>query len=433
MKDKEVLITGLGPLTPLGIGKESFSESLKSGESAGKRLDEVKDKKGPYPLDLEGVATKVGAPVLRFDPQDFMSKKKAKRLTRSGQFSVAASMMALKDAGLELEEREDDRYLVRGEDPKRLGVLMGTGIGGIEAFEESHRSFLNRGPGRVSPFFVPQMMPNSVGALVSISFGFKGISSVSVAACASSTQALGLASMMIKQGKVDVVLAGGTEAVLTPLILSGFSKVQATSRRNDRPEKASRPFDAERDGFLPAEGAAAVVLEEGRHAKERGARAYARVEGWGMSSDAYHVTAPDPSGEGAVISMEKAVKEAGKEPNDIDYINAHGTSTPLNDEMETRAIKEFLGERKAREVFISSNKSQFGHLMGAAGSAEAVASVLSLRDGFVPPTINYDQPDPDCDLGYTPNEAVKEDICTVLSNSFGFGGHNGTLYITKIS
>lgn len=431
MKNREVAITGLGPVTPLGIGEKSLLDSLKGGESAGKRLDEVRDEKGRYPLDLEGVKTKVGAPVLGFEPEKFMSKKKVKRLTRSAQFSIAASELALDDAGIKLEKIEEDRYVVPGEDRKRMGVMIGTGIGGIEAFEENYERFLEKGAGRVSPFFAPQLMPNSIGAVVSIRFGFKGLSNVSVAACASGTQALGLASMMIKQGKADLVLSGGTEAVLTPLILSGFSKIQATTGRNDRPKEASRPFDGKRDGFLPAEGAGVVVLEEIERAHRRGARVYGKLEGFGASSDAHHITAPDPSGEGAVSSMKEAIKEADLEPEEIDYVNAHGTSTPLNDEMETKALKEVFGEAKAKDLFISSNKSQFGHLMGAAGAVELIASLLSMREGFVPPTINYAQPDPDCDLGYTPNESVEANLRAVISNSFGFGGHNGTLCVRR--
>ena len=430
MENRKVLATGLGPLTPLGIGKEPFFHSLLEGKSAGKRLDKVKDERGPYPLDLKGISAKVGAPVLNFDPTCYMSKKMAKRSTRSACFAIAASKIALEDAGLDCEQKDDDNYRIKGEDPKRIGVVMGTGIGGIEAFEESYSTFLNRGPDRISPFFAPKMMPNSIAAVISIYFGLKGFSNVSVAACTSGTQALSVASMMIKEGRVDIVLTGGSEAVLTPLILSGFSKIQATTRRNDSPESASRPFDSTRDGFMPAEGAAVIVLEEEKHAVERGANVYGELKGWGASSDAHHVTAPDPSGEGAKISMEKAMEDAGLNPEEIDYINAHGTSTALNDEMETSAIKGALGEKRAYEIPISSNKSQIGHLMGAAGAIEAVSSLLSLSESVIPPTINYDKPDPKCDLNYVPNVSMEKDIKAVLSNSFGFGGHNGTICMT---
>lgn len=425
-----VVVTGLGLVTPIGIGKSAFFDALADGVSAGVRMDEVEDQLGGYPLDLEGIDTKVGAPVLGFDPSDFIDRKQSSRLTRSAQFGVAAAKLALDDARLEIEEGRNSNYKLAGVPPQQVGVILATGIGGIESFQDNYSQYLDRGPRQVSPFFAPQFMPNSVCAAVSIYFGLEGFSTTTVSACASSSHSIGLAADLLRQGRGSVALAGGTESVLTPLIFAAFSKVRATTTRNDRPRTASRPFDKNRDGFLPAEGAGVVVLETLNHARDRGASILAEFKGFGMSSDAYHVTAPDPDGKGARRSMERALEDSEMTPDDVDYVNAHGTSTGLNDEMETKAIKDVFGSR-ATEIAVSSTKSQLGHLMGASGAVEAAACVFALRKNLVPPTINYETPDPECDLDYTPNKPVPREVNLALSNSFGFGGHNGTVCLAK--
>ena len=413
------------------MGKKEFFRGLDDAISGGERMDEVEDDVAGYPLNLDGVKTKAGAPVLDFDPREFMDGKTASRLTRSAQFGLAAARLALEDGGYQLRENEEGRTLV-GEDSNKVGVLMGTGVGGVQAFEENFDRFRDRGRDGVSRFFTPQLMPNSPAGAISIQFGLKGFNFASISACASSSHSIGLASTLLKDGRAEVALAGGVEALMTPLIFAAFSKIKATTRRKDDPKRASRPFDAERDGFLPGEGAGVVVLETLSHARNRGAEIYAELSGFGITEDAHHITAPDPSGEGAARSMEEALERSGCSPADIDYINAHGTSTPLNDKMETLAVKRVFGDR-AGEVPLSSTKSQIGHLMGASGAVEAIASVYAIRKSKIPPTINYENPDPDCDLDYTPNEHVRKKIDTLLSNSFGFGGHNGTLCLTSLN
>lgn len=428
--EKRVVVTGLGIVSPMGIGKVRFFESLKMGISGGKRMDRVKDSQGLYPLDLTGCKALVGAPVLDFNPKDFMPAKEANRLTRCAQFGIAAAKLAFQDAGIEFAEKEDGKLLIKSEDPQKIGVIMGTGIGGLEVFEENHENFLKQGARRVSPFFVPMLMPNSIAGAISIHFGLKGFSLATISACASSNYSIALGSELLKSGRASLAVAGGSEAVLTPLMFAALSKVRATTRRNDQPAKASRPFDQSRDGFLPAEGAGVLILETLEHAQKRGAHIYAEVKGYGMSDDAYHITAPDPEGTGAKESMLSCLQYAQISPEQVDYINAHGTSTPLNDMMETKAIKAVFGQY-AYQIPISSTKSQTGHLMGAAGAMEAIATIYALQESIIPPTINYETFDPECDLNYTPNQPMKKEVRVAISNSFGFGGHNGTLCLTS--
>lgn len=408
-----MVITGIGAITPIGIGKEGFWEGLKSGKSGVQRIDDL--------VDLTGVEVKIGAPVRDFNPLDYMDKKRARRLGRSSQFALAATRQALQDASLNLER----------EDKGRVGVLIGTGIGNVEVLVENHLTLLQQGPRRVSPFFVPMFMPNATAGEIAIEWGLMGPNYGIVSACASSNHALGAAADFIRLGYADVMIAGGSESVLLPLTFAGFDQARALSRRNDEPEKASRPFDAQRDGFVVGEGAGALVLESLEHALARDAHIYAELVGHGMTADAYHITAPAPDGLGAKLSMELALKYAGISPEEVDYINAHGTATELGDVAETQAIKLLFGER-AYKIPVSSTKSQIGHLLGGAGAVEAIATLMALEEGILPPTINYEYPDPRCDLDYVPNRARPAKVRVALSNSFGFGGHNSTLVFRKI-
>ena len=405
---RRVLVTGLGALTPIGHGKDGFWEGLKAARSGGRRIDDL--------MDLEGVESKIGAPVRDFDPLDYMEVKRARRLGRSTKLALAATYQALQDARLDLER----------EDKTRIGVLVGTGIGNIEVLVETHSVLLEKGARRVSPFFVPMFMPNAVAGEISIEWGLQGPDFGVVSACASSNHALGLAADLIRLGYADVMIAGGSESVMLLLTFAGFDQARALSRRNDAPERASRPFDAERDGFVVGEGAGILILESLDHALKRDARAYAELAGHGMTADAHHITAPDPEGRGAQRAMEMALERAGIPLSDVDYINAHGTATELGDIAETKAIKALFGEQ-AYKIPVSSTKSQIGHLMGGAGAVEAIAALMALAQGVLPPTINYERPDPECDLDYVPNEARPAEVNVALSNSFGFGGHNSTL------
>ncbi len=413
MSDRRVVITGLGVISPIGLSKEQFWEGLKAARSGVVRVDDL--------IDLSGIEVKIGAPVKSFDPLDFMDKKRARRLGRATQFAIAASALALKDSALHLER----------EDLDKIGVLLGTGIGNVEALTENHLKLLNEGPRRVSPFFVPQFMPNAVSGEISIHWGLRGPNYGIVSACASSNHALGTAADFIKDGYADIMLTGGAEAVLLPLTFAGFDQMGALSRRNDEPHKASRPFDKERDGFVLGEGAGVLILESLEHALKRDAHIYAELSGFGMSADANHITAPDADGAGARRSMQMALQRAGVSPDEVDYINAHGTATPLGDVSETKAIKSLFGER-AYQIPVSSTKSQIGHLLGAAAAVEAIATLLALEEGILPPTINYEHPDPECDLDYVPNEARRAEVRVALSNSFGFGGHNSTIVLKKL-
>jgi len=408
---RRVVITGLSAISPVGTGLGLFWERITAGQSGITRISR---------FDTSGYSTQIAGEVTDFDSSIYIDKKEAKRMDRFAQFAVAGAHMALADAGIKPEDLEKER----------TGVIMGSGIGGIETLEDTARVLHEKGPGRVSPFFVPMMIGNMAAGQVAISLGATGPNITVVTACASGTNAIGDAFKLIQRGAADVVITGGTEASITPLALAGFCAMKALSTRNDEPHKASRPFDAERDGFVMGEGAGILVLESLEHARQRGARIYAEVLGYGATADAYHITAPAPGGAGMARAMSEALKDAGLRPEDIDYINAHGTSTDLNDKFETIAIKNVFGEH-ARKLAVSSIKSMTGHLLGAAGGIEMVATALAVYNDLVPPTINYEHPDPDCDLDYVPNQARQMRVCHALSNSFGFGGQNATVVIGK--
>jgi 3-oxoacyl-[acyl-carrier-protein] synthase II len=404
-------VTGLGPVTPIGIGKEAFWEGLRSGRSGVCRVDDR--------VDLDGIDVKIGAPVRDFDPLAFMDAKHARRVDRSAQLALAGSSLALSDAD----------FARAGYDADRVAVVTGTGIGGMETFEVNFREMLERGPRRVSPFFVTSLMPNALAGEISIEFGLRGVNFGVVSACASSAHAIGLAAHLVSSGLADAAVAGGAEAVLLRITFAGFARIGAVSRRNDEPERASRPFDLGRDGFVMGEGAGFVILEDYDRAAARGARIYAELAGCGMTGDAFHITSPAEDGDGARRAIELALGQAGIDPSDVDYINAHGTSTEPNDRIETAAIKRALGPAAAR-VKISSTKSQIGHLLGAAGGVEAIATLLSMEHSFIPATKNYEVPDPQCDLDYTPIP-IALPIRVALSNSFGFGGQNAVLAFVR--
>ena len=410
---RRVVVTGVGAITPIGHGREGFWQGLKEGRSGTQRVDDL--------IDLEGIESKLGAPVRDFDPLEYMDKRRARKLGRSTQLAIAAARLALEDSGLPLENEDKDR----------IGVLIGTGIGNIEVLIENHLTILEKGPRRVSPFFVPMFMPNAVAGEISIEWGLRGPDYGIVSACASSNHAVGMAADLIRWGYADVMVTGGSESVMLPLTYAGFDQARALSRRNDEPERASRPFDAERDGFVVGEGAGILILESLEHAMKRDARVYAELAGHGMSADAHHITAPDPEGRGAQKAMENALQNARVSREEVGYINAHGTATDLGDVAETKAIKAVFGER-AYQIPVSSTKSQIGHLMGGAGAVEAIAALMALVEGVLPPTINYEHPDPECDLDYVPNEARPAKVDVVLSNSFGFGGHNSTIVLRRI-
>jgi 3-oxoacyl-[acyl-carrier-protein] synthase II len=406
-----VVITGLGVISHLGNDIDTFWNHLIQGKSGVSTITR---------FDTSDFAVKIAAEVKDFNPLDFMNKKDAKRMDRFVQFAVAASKMALEHAGLDMDKVEKER----------VGTYIGSGIGGLETLEEQHKVMMKRGPRRVSPFFVPMMIANMASGIVSIQIGAKGPNSAAISACATGTHCVGDAFKILQRGDADVMIAGGTEATILPMAVAGFSAMGALSTNNEAPEKASRPFDRDRDGFVMGEGAGVLVLETLEHAQKRGANIIAEVVGYGMTADAYHLTSPDPEGDGAKRSMLMAVKDAGLEPEDVDYINAHGTSTDYNDKFETMAIKGAFGEH-AKRLAISSTKSMTGHLLGAAGGIETIATALAIKEGIVPPTINLENPDPDCDLDYVPNEARKMRVRAALSNSLGFGGHNATIALKE--
>lgn len=409
---RRVAITGVGPITSIGIGKEAFWNGLRSGRSGVRRVDDL--------VDLEGIDVLIGSTVSDFNPCDYIESRKARRLDRSAQFALAAARLAFQDSGLEGADYDEERF----------GVIAGTGIGGMETFEENFSLLNERGPRRLSPFFVPRMMPNALAGEISIEHRLRGANFGIVSACASGAHAIGVAGDFIRSGLLDCAVAGGAEAVLLRITYAGFARIGAVSKRNDEPERASRPFDLHRDGFVMGEGAGFVILESFEHAAARGAHVYAELAGFGMTGDASHITAPAEDGRGARCAMQMALDRAAVGAEQVDYINAHGTSTPPNDRVETRAIKGALGEAVARKVKISSTKSQIGHLLGAAGSVEAIATLLSMENGFIPATLNYETPDPDCDLDYTP-EPIFAPIHVALSNSFGFGGQNASLLFKR--
>lgn len=404
---RRVVVTGLGAVTPVGNDVETMWASLLAGKSG----------VGPITLfDASQFKTKFACEVKNFDPVPIISKKDARRMDRFTQFAVVVAKQALDDSGLQVTEAN----------APRIGVMIGTGIGGINTIVSQVIEMLQKGPDRVSPFLVPMMLPDTASGQVAIQFGLKGPNLCVVSACATGSNAIGEAAEWIRRNACDVVLAGGTEAGIIPIAAAGFNNMTAISTRNDAPEKASRPFDKDRDGFVMAEGAAVLVLEELEHALARGAKILAEVIGYGLSADAYHITAPEDTGAGAARAMQMALAQAGLRPDQIDYINAHGTSTLLNDKSETMAIKRVFGEA-AYTIPISSIKSMTGHLLGAAGAVEGVVAVKVITEGIIPPTTNYETPDPDCDLDYVPNTPRRKIVNTVMSNSFGFGGHNAVV------
>lgn len=408
---RRVVVTGLGAITPIGNNVESFWNGIKSGKCG---IDKV------TLFDASEYKTQIAGEVKDFEPTEFIDKKEARKMDRFTQFAVVAASEAAADAGLDMEK----------EDPWRVGVITGTGIGGIKTLEEQHCALLSKGPGRVSPFFIPMMIGNMGAAQIAIKFNARGINENIVTACASSTNAIGDAMRHIQYGHNDVIIAGGAEAAVGALAFSGFCSMKAMSTNNDDPKHASRPFDAERDGFVLSEGAGFVILEELEHAKARGARIYCEMAGYGATDDAYHITSPIPGGEGGAKAMELAIKDSGLAPGDITYINAHGTSTKYNDHFETQAIKSVLGEA-AKNAAVSSTKSMTGHLLGAAGGVEAIVCAKAISDSYIPATINYKTPDPDCDLDIVPNTGRNQEVRAAMSNSLGFGGHNATIIMKK--
>lgn len=405
-----VVVTGVGVITPLGNTVEKFWNSLINGESG---IDTVTK------FDVSEFPTKVAAEVKDFEPTLYIDKKEARRMDRFIQFAVASAKLALEDSQIDLSKVDLNRF----------GVIYGTGIGGIETFENQLKIMHEKGPGKVSPFFIPMMIANMAAGQIAITFGLKGINETIVNACASSTNAIGEAFKAIQRGDADLIVTGGTEAAITPMSFAGFCAMKAMSTNED-PKKASRPFDLNRDGFVMGEGSASLILESLEHAQKRGAKIYAEIIGYGATDDAYHITAPAPEGEGAARAMEAALKDGKVSFDMIDYINAHGTSTEYNDKFETMAIKKVFKDH-AYKLYVSSIKSMLGHLLGAAGAIEAVATVLTIKNGIIPPTINYETPDPECDLNYVPNEAIEKEVNYAISNSLGFGGHNGTLLFKK--
>ncbi len=406
---RRVVVTGLGAMTPLGCTAEDFWKNTLAGVNGA----------GPITLfDASKHSVKFACEVKDFDPSTVGGRKEVRKMDRFTQLGLAAALQAVEDSGLEIVDGMAER----------TGVVIGSGIGGIRTLEDQKQVLIDKGPGRVSPFFVPMMIVNMAAGMVSMRTGAKGPSNATVSACASGANAIGDAFRIISYGDADAMIAGGAEAPISPISVGGFASMKALSNRNDDPQAASRPFDAERNGFVIGEGAGIVILEELEHAKARGARIYCEIVGYGYTADAYHMTAPAPNGEGAARSMKAAMADAGAEPADISYINAHGTSTPMNDRFETAAIKTALGEHASR-VAVSSTKSMTGHLLGAAGGIEFILLALAHRDGQIPPTINYENPDPECDLDYVPNEARDLELNVSLSNSLGFGGHNVTLAI----
>lgn len=408
---KRVVVTGLGAITPIGIGKEAFWENLSAGKNGTDKISR---------FDASSFSTQIAAEVKDFTPTDYLDKKEARRLVRFIQFAVAAAQLAVKDANLSISE----------ENAPDIGVLIGSGIGGIEFLEQQARNLHEKGPSKISPFTVPYMIADMATGYVSIDLGAKGPNLCVVTACATGTHSIGEAYKIIQRGAAKAMIAGGAEASISPLGVASFCAARALSTRNDDPAHASRPFDKERDGFVIGEGSGVVILEDLEFAKARGAKIYAELIGYGMSGDASHITAPAPGGEGAARAIRAALKDASLSPEQIDYINAHGTSTLLNDKFETMAIKTVFGDH-AHKLAISSNKSMIGHLLGASGAVEFIASTLSIVNNTAPPTINHAVPDPECDLDYVPNQARKMTINTAMSNSFGFGGHNAILVVKR--
>ncbi len=408
---RRVVVTGLGALTPIGLTIDEFWKNLLAGMS------------GAAPItyfDASGYDTHFACELKGFNPTAYLDRKGAQRMDPFAQYANISADIAIADAKLSAKEM----------DPDRIGVVYGSGIGGMKTYDTQFNNYIQGGPGRISPFFIPMLIPDIACGQISIKHGFKGPNYATVSACATGSHAIGDACRLIQYGDADVMVCGGAEAPITPMGVGGFNSMKALSTRNDAPEKASRPFDLNRDGFVMGEGGGTLVLEELESAKKRGVRIYCEMVGVGFTADAYHMTAPPEGGEGAVRSMRRAINDACISPEQVDYINVHGTSTPLGDISETRAIKTVFGDH-AKKLSISSTKSMTGHLLGAAGAVEAIISILSLVHGVIPPTINYETPDPDCDLDYTPNTAVRRPVQFAISNTFGFGGHNATLLMRK--
>jgi len=411
-EQRRVVVTGLGLVTPLGVGLEKNWQALVAGQSGIRKIDR-------FP-NIDAFASRIAGQVPDFRAEDFIEPKEIKKMDLFIQYSVAAANMAMADSGLKIDPQEAEN----------VGVIIGVGLCGIDTIEATERAYLDGGPRKISPFFIPKVISNLAPGQIAIRHGAKGVNWTPTSACASGTHAIGEAFHLIRRGLQDAVIAGGAESAITPLGVGGFSAMKALSTRNDEPQRASRPFDRERDGFIIAEGSGVLILEERDRAVKRGAKIYAEVLGYAANGDAYHMTAPAPEGEGAARCMRLSLKDAGITPSEVDYINAHGTSTEYNDTNETQAIKKVFGEQ-AFKLAVSSTKSMTGHLLGAAGAVEGIFSVLALRHGIIPPTINYENPDPDCDLDYVPNQARKADIRVALSNSFGFGGTNACVIFRR--
>lgn len=413
MNKKRVVITGVGMITPLGIGIEESWNGLVTGKSGIRKITQ---------FDATAFPTQIAGEVEGFNPEDYIEVKEIKKMDRFIHFAIAAAGMAINDSGLKITDQNADR----------VGVIVGSGMGGLHAIEHYHSVLLEKGPRKITPFFIPMLVVNLASGQISIRFGAKGPNSAVATACATGSHSIGDAFKIIQRGDADAMIAGGAEAVITPLGIGGFNAMKALSTRNDEPEKASRPFDSDRDGFVMGEGAGIVVLESIESAIERGAKIYVEVVGYGMTADAYHITSPSPGGEGAARCMAMALKDGGVSLSEVGYINAHGTSTKYGDELETIAIKTVFGDH-AYKIPVSSTKSMTGHLLGAAGGVEAVIAILTVHNGIVPPTINLDNPDPECDLDYVPHEARRMTVDYALTNSFGFGGTNACLLFKKFT
>jgi 3-oxoacyl-[acyl-carrier-protein] synthase II len=418
---KRVVVTGMGAISPLGNSVEDFCAALKAGKSG----------IGPITaFDTTDFDVKIAGEVKNFDPGLWIDKKEARKMCRFTQFAVSAAAQALIDAGLMGEPDAEGKKTVKSE-AERTGIVIGNGIGGFEVVSESHKKLFNDGPKRMLPLTVPMMIPNEAAGNISMMFGTKGPAYTQVTACAAGTDAIGQGLDLIRSGRCDVVIAGGTEAVIVPFAIGGFQMLKALStKRCNEPEKASRPFDADRDGFVMGEGSGVLILESEEHAKKRGAKIHAEFAGYGASADAYHITSPDPTGNGGANAVKAAIADAGLKPEDIQYYNAHGTSTEINDPTETKMIKIAFGDH-AKKLKISSTKSMHGHCIAGGGGLEAIACILAIRDGFFPPTINLDNPDPECDLDYVPNKVQYGEINAAASGSLGFGGHNGVIIFKR--
>jgi len=408
---RRVVITGMGTINALGLNADQFWSGLLAGKS------------GVVPItkfDTENFTTKIAAEIQNYAPEEHFDKKEVRKIDPYAQYALVCAREAISNSGLNFEN----------ENTSRVGVIVGSGIGGMLSFESEMTKLITQGPRRVSPYFIPQMISDIAAGHISMEFGLKGPNYATVSACATSGHAIGVATMAIQRGDADIIVAGGSEAAITPMGIAGFNSMKALSTRNDDPATASRPFDLNRDGFVMGEGAGIIILEDLEHALARGAKIWAEMAGIGFTADAHHLTAPAPGGEGAVRAMRQCVEDGDLTPDEIDYVNAHGTSTPYNDKNETVAIKTVFGER-AYDMAISSTKSMTGHMLGAAGAVELIATIMAIHENKVPPTINYETPDPECDLNYTPNRAVDRELKAAVSNTFGFGGHNACLSVKK--